>query len=94
MTPKKSRLRGWDLSGEIRAEILISIPAMDVQNGAMASQLVTKRCDFGPLGFRAQLAHPASLDPGWALGPGPSRSYQNNKPPSPLGPGDNQDSEQ
>ena len=33
MTPNKLRLRRWDLSGKIRAEILISIPASDVQNG-------------------------------------------------------------
>ena len=58
MTQNKSRLRGWDLSGEIRAGILISIPTSDVQNGWMATQLVTKRSDFEPLGFRAQLAHP------------------------------------
>ena len=69
MTQQKSRLRGWDLSGEIRAGFLISIPASDVQNGWMATHLVTERYDFGPLGFRAQLAHPASqparLDPSW-----------------------------
>ena len=52
MTPNKSRLRGWDLSGEIRGEKLISIPASDVQNGWMATHLVTKRCDLGlGLGF-------------------------------------------
>ena len=56
--PKKIEIAGGDLSGEIRTEKLISIPASDVQNGWMATQLVTKRCDFGPLGFRAQLAHP------------------------------------
>ena len=62
---KKSRLRGWDLSGEIRAGILISIPASDVQNGWMATQLVTKRCDLGSLGVPARLAHPWALGPPW-----------------------------
>ena len=60
MTPKKSRLRGWDLSGENRAGILRRIPPRMCKtvNGWVATQSVTKRCDFGPLGFRAQLAHP------------------------------------
>ena len=66
MTPKKSRLRGWDLSGEIRTEILISIPASDVQNGWMATHLVTKRCDLGSLGVPGPASTP--------LGPGPAVS--------------------
>ena len=32
-------------------------PALGLKNGWMATRLVTKRCDLGPLGFRAQLAH-------------------------------------
>ena len=42
-------------------------PALGLKNGWMATQLVTKRLIFGPLGFRARLAHP------WALGPGGCR---------------------
>ena len=64
MTPKKSRLRGWDLSGEIRTEILISIPASDVQNGWMATHLVTNRCDLGSLGVPGPAGTPR-LDPAW-----------------------------
>ena len=33
------------------------------QNGWMATHLVTKRCDFGLLGFRARLAHPNQPNP-------------------------------
>ena len=68
MTPKKSRLRGWDLSGEIRTEKLISIPASDVQNGWMATHLVTKRCDLGSLGVPGPASTPSQpgrLDPSW-----------------------------
>ena len=63
MVKTKLSLRGWDLSGEIRTEKLISIPAANVQNGWMATPLVTKRCDLGSLGVPGPASTP--------LGPGP-----------------------
>ena len=41
-----------------------SNPASDVQNGLLATRLVTKRCDLGSLGVPGPASTP------WALGPG------------------------
>ena len=57
---KKLRYGPRDPSRKIRTEILVKIRVRNVQNGWMATHLVTKKCDLGPLGFRAQLAHPGT----------------------------------
>ena len=63
---KKSRYGPRDPSRKIRTEILVKIRVRNVQNGWMATHLVTKRCDLGSLGVPG----PAST-PGDAAGLGP-----------------------
>ena len=65
MVKKKLRLRGWDLSGEIRAEILRNFPPGMSKTVGWRPNWCQKGVMLGPLGFRAWLAHP------WALGPRP-----------------------
>ena len=57
MVKKKLRLRGWDLSGEIRAEILRSFPPGSCKTVGWRPNWCQKGVILGPLGFRAQLAH-------------------------------------
>ena len=61
---KKLRLRGWDLSGEIRSGILCKTPprlSKTVGWRPISSQIGVI---LGPLGFRPQLAHPYLAWPG------------------------------
>ena len=57
MVEKKLRLRGWDLSGEIRAEILRISPLRMSKMVGWRPIWCQKGVIFGPMGFRAQLAH-------------------------------------
>ena len=65
---KTLRLRGWDPPSEIRAAILWPGAVGRVQMVAWRPIWWQKGWFWGPLGFRAQLAHPWALGP---LGPGP-----------------------
>ena len=55
---KKLRSRGWDTPSEIRAEILCLLAVGRVQMVARRPIWWQKNVIWGPLGFRAQLAHP------------------------------------
>ena len=58
MVKQKLRLRGWDLSGEIHAEILRSFPPGSCKTVGWRPNWCQKGVILGPLGFPAQLAHP------------------------------------
>ena len=58
MVQKKLSLRGWDLSGEIRAEILHRTPLRMSKTVGWRPDWYQKGVIWGPLGFRAALAHP------------------------------------
>ena len=58
MVEKKLRLRGWHLSGEIRAEILHRTPLRMCKTVGWRPDWYQKGVIWGPLGFRAALAHP------------------------------------
>ena len=64
---KKLRLRGWDPPGEIRAEILRRFPVAKSQMVPRRPIWRQKSVIWGPLGFRAALAHlwAVPLPPGW-----------------------------
>ena len=55
---KKMSLRGWDLSGEIRAEIPHRTPLRMCKMVGWRPDWCQKGVIWGPLGFRAALAHP------------------------------------
>ena len=68
---KKLRYGPRDPSRKIRTEILVKICVRNVQNGWMATHLVTKRCDLGSLGVPGPASTPlgrrgqatSSIDP-------------------------------
>ena len=73
---KKLRLRGLDLSGEIRSGILCKTPPrMSKMVGwrPISSQIGVI---LGPLGFRPQLAHPCLTWPMWSLSGGKSGGHK------------------
>ena len=65
----KLRLRGWDLYGEIRAEILRRLVLILCQMVGWRPNWCQKGVILGLLGFRARLAHPWALGPKWPWGP-------------------------
>ena len=67
---KKSRYGPRDPSRKIRTEILVKIRVRNVQNGWMATHLVTKRCDLGSLGVPGPASTPGDAA-GAGAGPGP-----------------------
>ena len=69
MSKKKLRLRGVDLSGEIRSGILRRLVLISRKMVGW-QPIWCKFCvAWGPLGFRARLAHPWALGSRWPLGP-------------------------
>ena len=70
MVKKKLRLRGWDLSGEIRAEILRNLVLISCKTVGWRPNWCQKGVILGPLVFRGQLAHP------WAPGVGGSQTLK------------------
>ena len=63
MLKKKLRLRGWDLSGEIRAKILQIFPLGLCKTVGWRPIWCQKGVFLGPLGFQARLAHPNQPKP-------------------------------
>ena len=58
MVGKKLRLRGWDLSGEIHAEILRRLVLILCKMVGWRPKLVPKRFDLGPLGVLGRASTP------------------------------------
>ena len=85
MFKKKLRLRGLDLSGEIRAEILRSFPLGSCKTVGWRPIWCQKGVILGPLGFRARLAHPNQPSRIQARSrPDPGQIQARSRPDSPL----------
>ena len=71
---KKLRLRGWDLSSEIRSGILCRLVLVVCKTVGWRPSSSQIGVILGPLGFRPQLAHPCLTWPMWSLSGGKSEA--------------------